>query len=313
MNDTARITHYAALLSALEIGIGGVLHALRIPFAGHILSLNQGVILSFAARLASSRRDAISWTSGISCVAGVLKALAPVGKRLTPMLAIVSQGFLFSLGIAIGGNNVIGTSLGMAMLSVWGFLQSCLVAYLLFGTPLFQAITKLWVGFAQSFSLPLEWGWLIIAFVVGTKVGIGVFLAARISLSKESFETKYLSTLEPTLERWKGKQPVFSSSLAGRPAVAAFKDLLNVWFLLALALSTGLLFLSDHVRSEDVWLYVLRPIAAGWLFFWLVRSFPRSWIQNAVRHFPLLSKSVSHLKKLGTHADSNLSGTIASE
>src|SRR5690606_26328753 len=109
----------AALLSSIEIGLGSILHGLRLPLAGHLLSLNQGFILTRATlEIEDSKSPAL-----ISATSAILKSLSPAGKKLTPMLALSVQGQLFNLGPLLLGNNPVGRSLGMILLCIWGFIQ----------------------------------------------------------------------------------------------------------------------------------------------------------------------------------------------
>src|SRR6185295_7221686 len=86
---------YATLLSLTEVGLGSVLHAMHIPFTGQLLSLNQIAVLSHATKMHPEKSAPLT----ISVVAALLKSLSPIGKRLTPMLALTMQGLLFTFGI----------------------------------------------------------------------------------------------------------------------------------------------------------------------------------------------------------------------
>ena len=77
--------HNAALLSGSEIGLGSVLHGLKIPFSGHFLSLNQGFILSRATIKSKNVKNSKFIPISISNISSLLKTLAPAGKKLTPL------------------------------------------------------------------------------------------------------------------------------------------------------------------------------------------------------------------------------------
>ncbi|MFP5459829.1 MAG: hypothetical protein ACLGG7_13920, partial [Bacteriovoracia bacterium] len=105
---TSEIGKNAATLSLIEVGLGSLLHGLKLPFSGHVLSLNQSFILTRATLTSGERRDA----AVISTTAAILKSLSPAGKKLTPMLAIAVQGQLYYLGLLVAGTGVIGQLLG---------------------------------------------------------------------------------------------------------------------------------------------------------------------------------------------------------
>ncbi len=92
------VTEYTVLLGCTEIGFGSIVHGLRIPMGGHALSVNQGIVLTLAAKKCSSGAEAAKYTNTISIYSSILKSLSPAGKKLTPMLALSCQGILFSFG-----------------------------------------------------------------------------------------------------------------------------------------------------------------------------------------------------------------------
>jgi len=248
---------FAALLTLSEVGLGSFLHAFHVPLAGHFLSLNQGVLLVFASRSPEAH------PAKVSLIASLLKSLSPAGKRLTPMLAISAQGALFSIGL-FAGRNSLGIAIGMALLSVWAFAQPLLLAHLIFGKELWDALLKIWTDFAQFLSVPVEWGVKALLAIVAIKATLAVALGLVAWWGGAEFEARYLSKLEslPRLAKPK-KDPL--------PAwKGAFKDLLSPWFLLSLAASCIYLWVSDRA----VWIYLLRPLAIGYLVFWGIRSFP---------------------------------------
>jgi hypothetical protein len=118
---------WAGTLALAEVGVGSFLHAAHIPMTGTMLSLNQALFLSRITRLNHDLPGARSLGFEISSVTALLKSFAPVGKRLTPMLAIGVQGLLFTAGTTIFGPTLIGVIAGSMLLAVWqvSWLQRC--------------------------------------------------------------------------------------------------------------------------------------------------------------------------------------------
>lgn len=248
---------YAALLTVTEVGLGSLLHAFHLPLSGQFLSLNQGVLLTFAAKNSSNRPARISF------LASLLKSLSPAGKRLTPMLAITAQGLLFSLGLLVG-RNALGIALGMALLSVWAFAQPLLLAHLIFGQALWDAIAKLWGEISAHLSLPLEWGVRFLIAVVAGKGVLAVGLGLTAWWSGTETESRYsqaMRSLPHLPRRERATVPAWRGAL---------RDLSSPWFLLSLVFS-GIYF---WMEGKEVWIYLLRPLAVGYLVFWAIRSFP---------------------------------------
>jgi hypothetical protein len=276
-NRDIEIGHEAGLLSLVELGLGSVLHAFRVPLAGHLLSLNQAFLLSRATLRTRARSAAFR----ISAVAGLLKSLSPAGKRLTPMLAISAQGALFSTGVAVCGTGVPGVCLGSALLSAWAFVQPLLVSYLVFGQSLFAVAQLLYDKTAELFSFPRADLLTVILALAAAKALLAACVAVAAASLPETLVSRYLSSLESAALRARDRATPRAED--GRTATrAALGDLMRPWFLVPFALNFVYLAASESRHATLVW-GLLRPLAAAYLAFVLVRtaSFSRAiqWLE----------------------------------
>lgn len=259
--DPVRIAGtYAGLLALAEVGVGSLLHAFRIPFTGYALSLNQVLVLSKASRDGGN-------AASISSIASILKSLSPMGKKLTPMLAIAMQGVLFQAGILLGGNTLPGRCLGACLSVCWGFSQPIALYYLIFGSVLFDAIFVY---------IPQDHFYALLGLCVGFKclLGIGTVIAEpRIS---PTWWDRWIKAKK--VEISKGKQASLLSI-----AIKSLKDLLMFPFLLSLAL-TGAYWYALEGPNAQFALYVLRSLALGYLVFFALRALPlyrlANWLEN---------------------------------
>lgn len=261
-NSAEPVVANAALLSTVEIGLGSALHAWNVPLAGHLLSLNQGFILC-RALLATGLK---SLPSEVSNVAAALKSLSPAGKKLTPMLALSVQGVGFSVGPWLFGINSIGLSVGMVLLSLWGFIQPLALAYLLFGQGPFQAAWRILETLEKSLGLPVTVA--VAVFVVAAKALAGIAVVVAAYRLPETAVSRYVNRMTEI-----GKQKRPSAPTTGHPAWLALRDLLNPLFLISLALTTVFFLWADSPRSTVVW-GLLRPVALGFLLFLGFRILP---------------------------------------
>jgi hypothetical protein len=277
------VARYAVAQALTEVGLGSVLHALRVPLTGHFLSLNQAAILTWAARTSPSRRDAVARASSVSTVAALAKSFSPAGKRFFPMMAIAIQGWLYSLGLAAGGVNALGAALGFVFLSIWPFAQPLLVAYLLFGTPWFEAWLKLWQKLSSALHLPVELGgWVLVTLFASYAAAAGS-LGIVVWRSGQTFEARYLSKLSKPAQRARTKKAESASAVRG-----AFRDLLHPWFIASTLLGVGAFLLSGQKTESVLALYVTRVLLLGFFFFWLLRAFQGAWLEPVLKRFPRL-------------------------
>lgn len=293
----------AGLLSVVEVGLGSLLHGLRVPFGGHFLSLNQGFLLSRAVIRRPEAPRTLPAT--ISNVAAVLKSLSPAGRKLTPMLAISAQGLLFSLGITLFGINPVGVIVGLLLLSVWAFLQPLLIYYLLYG----KALVEMGAYFLESLRKHLSVAegdlWLVAAAVVGLKALFALLVAwAAYRLPEgraRAYETK-LAGLGRA--RARGSAEPRPQGGFGRQAALALRDLCHPLFLLSLAVTALFFLYVESDRTRLVWV-LLRPVAVGFILFFVVRCFPfERWLRPETAFGRALGTALGSLRGSGPETPS---------
>lgn len=266
------VGHYGATLSLIEVGLGSLLHAFKVPFSGVLLSLNQGFILCRAAILSKDIPKNNWITYSISNVAAVLKSLSPAGKKLGPMLSLSMQGLLFNSGVVIFGVNPLGLCVGMALLSVWTFIQPLVTYYLFFGKELISAAEYLYDKTLPYHGLQAEsLLWIFIALVV-IKMLAAVILA--IVAWRTQGESIYGKNYEEGLIKLaKEKGVKLGSAPAGNSNAAwlAVKDLFRPLFLVSLLMTGLFLYFSQHAYAQIAW-YLMRPLAIGFIFFYISRT-----------------------------------------
>ena len=169
--DWQRIGRFGAAAGAIEISLGSVLNATKIPFRGVPMSIIQAVVLFFAGSKLT-RPWLVIWVSYISAA---LKTLSPAGNRFRPMIAIAMQGSLFGLWLRVLGWNMAGVTVGAMFVGIWAGLQGFIFQYLLLGNRLIDAYGELKLWFYENFgitivSLPLLVG--VYAITIGVLSGV---------------------------------------------------------------------------------------------------------------------------------------------
>lgn len=148
--EWTRLGLWGGASGGIEVGVGSVLHGLRIPLRGLALSSVQAGMLTLAsARLTRPAR--VAW---VALVAAGLKALSPGGSRVRPMVAIAMQGMLFGAGVQVLGWNATGLALGGLLVGAWAALQGFLLQYLLLGGELSTTYARLAEEFESWTRLP---------------------------------------------------------------------------------------------------------------------------------------------------------------
>lgn len=280
------VARYSAELTVMEVGLGSMLHAMHVPFRGQFLSMNQGFLLSRASFVAAqSRTDATRLTSQISLITACLKSLSPMGRRMTPMLAITVQGILFSLGQAIGGVSVLGHTLGITLISTWAFFQPILIGTLIGGMAFLNGLSVM-IQKVTPKAYP-DLGWAILGSTLGLIWALG-FLS--VLLSRKLTEDQW-SALQERLKR--------------EPRVAKNRFLklpFHPLWLVSLAVSYGFLIFGENGDSTSIWQW-MRPLAGFLAAILLIQLLQKvKFVDRVVRatekKFPQFSETLGTVSRI---------------
>jgi hypothetical protein len=262
IHEVELIGHYSASISIIEIGLGSLLHAASIPLSGHILSINQSAIMARASFISKSQSISLK----ISLISSILKSLSPAGKKLTPMLAILVQGCLFSIGLTFLGVNFLGLFLAVALSSLWAFIQPVILIYFLFGKTIIDVLNyfKKDFTFLTNIAPEVIIKLLLLSYILKLFIGY-IYSLYVIKMS----ETKFASLQSKMkIKESQRKRKNFKNQMLN-----AFFDLLQPIFIICFLLTALFLFHSEGSFVKVIWM-LLRPIALGLILFYIIRIYP---------------------------------------
>jgi ABC-type thiamin/hydroxymethylpyrimidine transport system permease subunit len=125
---------FGALWGALEISLGSILHALKIPLVGAFLAA-AGIMVALVGRLFVPRRGSILF---IGVIAMILKLFSIGSVVIGPMIAILFEALLAELVLSAFPRPSRPAFLLAGMLAVlWTLLHPFFTGWLLFGRDLF--------------------------------------------------------------------------------------------------------------------------------------------------------------------------------
>ncbi len=285
---------FAATLSLIEVGLGSFLHGFHVPFAGVFLSLNQGYLLVRAST--DDRVPPRSWIPyQISNVAAVLKSFSPAGKKLGPMLSLSMQGLLFNIGTFIFGETLFGLSVGMVLLSFWGFCQPVLTYYLFFGADLFRALEYMLEKSLPYHHLSVHDLTLLLIGLIIIKALLGVLL---VFFARNRKGIAFQKRLE---EIGLGKLQQ-GTHIRGPLFVLVLRDLFRPLFLASLLMTGLFLYFTESEKAEIFWM-MMRPVGIAFIFFYFSRTVTlERWLSHLEggrgRSFALAAKkALSKIKR----------------
>ena len=172
LDEAVAITRLTALWGLTEAGLGGVVHALRIPFTGIVVGSTAIILITLIAQYAHKRPGPL-----LRAMAVVLLIKATVSPH-TPIPAFAAVAFQGSMAAVLfrflPGIRLPALLLGMLAL-MEGVVQKFLVMTLLYGTSVWDTINVIGTRLLREVGLSQgNWNashWLIALFVVYYGVG----------------------------------------------------------------------------------------------------------------------------------------------
>lgn len=180
-SSSPAVARLTALWALAEVGLGGALHAFRLPLTGLLVGSSAVVLLSLIAHAARRdgrpiRRTLLTATAVVLGVKAAASPHAPVGAYL----AVAFQGGLAALVLPVVGQTVGPLVLGVVALAE-SAVQRVLVMTLLFGAAFWDAVDALvalavrqigpLVGIADGPASASVW---LVGVYVGVHVAMGV-------------------------------------------------------------------------------------------------------------------------------------------
>lgn len=317
---------WAGTLAATEVGLGSVLHGLHIPLAGTMLSLNQAAFLTRATRQESDCKTVRTLPFEISSITAVLKSFSPIGKKLTPMLAITTQGALFTAAIYLCGANLFGAMIGSALLATWGIVQPVALGSFMFWALSETDQTKIISSWQK---MTAEVPFLNSENIV---IAISVFLMLKCSLAlviaaatwkigpeeKSSWFASWVGRLTLAAAA-KGPLPVTTTSKLSptvsrnqkseNPLLQALGDLKNPLVLLSLVLLAGLALLVESTLVDTFWM-TMRAVGAAYVTYVVLRWLPwDGFLSGNSSSQKSLRAAVKQLQSLSSRTPNNSNTT----
>ena len=171
------IAKLTALWGVSESGLGGLLHALKIPFSGLLLGSFAVIIVTFIALNTDKKFKTILQATLLVIL---IKAIASPHSPITAYVAVLFQGFIGALIYQIFGVYKISAIMFGVLALLESALQKLLMMVLVFGANIWVAFQEFFAGIAKQFQiksleeipLVLVSGYVFIYFIVGIIAGL---------------------------------------------------------------------------------------------------------------------------------------------
>lgn len=268
-----------ALWALSESSVGGILHALKIPFRGMFISVIAIVIIGMIAQFAQRPFQIIKSTVSVLMV----KALISPHTPAPAYLAVFLQGIFGQLYFSVKGFRLMSALLLGTTVALINGLQRIIGLTLIYGQNLWQTIddffvfvNREWVNHLVGEDISLSY-WLIVVYVaihllIGLAAGLLAFYLPKKVESKmhdivviQSFETHQQPRTSKRKRKWMKS-----------PAVVIF-----VFALMALALS----YLYPSTEAFDatgILIMLFRSLIILFLWFVVLGPFLNKYVNSII-------------------------------
>lgn len=266
--DAERIGAFAGVSGLVEVGLGSMLHAYRVPLAGHALAYLQNLLLVTFGKALHGRG-----LVRIAFIGAALKAFSPAGGALRPMVFIFLQGSLFALPVRLLGWNIAAVLLGSVLMAWLTLVFSLAVDYVLFGSEIFTAYAGVVAAAARFLSAGDASLWQAISVLLGIKaaLAIGVGLATFYG-DPQPLVTRLGRMGKVVAPVGASSEPARAPSRFWTRAVGALRDVARPRFFLLFLVSVLLLVFFTGMSRGDLLALVLRGVCLSYLGFLVIRS-----------------------------------------
>ncbi len=245
-----------AMWAVSESGLGGLLHAIKVPFSGLFLGGFAIIIITYLASVNSNRFSAI-----LQATLLVVLIKAIVSPHSPPMayVAVLFQGILgASIYGLIGINRLSAIGFGAIALLESAF-QKILTLTIIFGMGLWESVQQFFEGMQNK--LQADWiadlPWLflvaygILYFIVGALVGnFAVTIPKKVKKHAEDLNIEYMEAVVAVLPSRKRKRT-------------------RIWLIIGLLLFSTVVFIISGSQKQAL-VIVLRTFAVIVFFLYLI-------------------------------------------
>lgn len=283
MANPQAVLRLTALWAVVESGLGGVLHAFRLPLTGLVIGGTAVILITLIAHFSEKPREILRATIIVLIIKALVSPHSPIGAYIAVSFQGVLGWLLYSLA-----RPRYATSLPFALLAmVESAIQKLLMLVLFFGKPLWTAVDSWgeWVierYFPSQIDEGLSLSWTLVGGYVGVYV-IGGMLIGLLAARVPKAIAAHLEELAAQPSSFSMDNIYTDESPAPNKKGSKKQRRLLWWIGIAFALGASIYFgAAENNALISALLYLVRTlsIVAVWYFLigpWLAKLF-RKWL-----------------------------------
>lgn len=183
---------FGALWGIIEISLGTILHASKIPFRGTALTIIAVVLITTSRSFINYKGSMIL----ISTVAATLKLIMLPGFNITPFIAILMQGIIAEIVFTFFSYQLISSLLAGSFIMLYTLIHSLLMQGIFFGLGIYNVYIEIMNSIGKAINYEGQMSLILIPVIVFiyilTGAGAGWFGYLTANRTKEILQESLL-------------------------------------------------------------------------------------------------------------------------
>ncbi|HSL90671.1 MAG TPA: hypothetical protein VK870_15310 [Ignavibacteriaceae bacterium] len=170
-NELITTALFGALWGVIEVFLGTILHASKIPFRGTALTIIAVVLITTSRSFINYKGSMIA----ISAVAATLKLITLPGFNITPFIAIIMQGIIAEIVFSFINYNFITSLFAGSSIMLYTLIHSLIMQGIFFGLGIYNVYIDLLnsIGKAINYDGQLSLVLIPVIFLLYILIGVG--------------------------------------------------------------------------------------------------------------------------------------------
>ncbi|HOJ17967.1 MAG: hypothetical protein GX452_01165 [Ignavibacteriales bacterium] len=160
---------FAGLWGVVEVTIGTILHASRIPFRGSLLTI-VAIILITTSRFFINYKGSIL---ALCSVAATIKLITLPGFNITPFIAIMMEGIIGEIVFSIMKYNLLSSVLAGSLIMIYTLLHSLFMQGVFFGLGIYNVYIDLMNSIGRGLNYEGEISYIMIPLIIIAYIIVG--------------------------------------------------------------------------------------------------------------------------------------------
>jgi len=168
-NEFISTALFGALWGLIEISLGTILHASKIPFRGTVLTIIAVVIITISRSFINYKGS----MTAISSVAATLKLITLPGFNITPFIAIMMQGIIAEIVFSFFTYSFISSLLTGSLILLYTLIHSLIMQGIFFGFGIYNVYLEILNSIGKAINYEGEMSLILIPLIVFLYIFIG--------------------------------------------------------------------------------------------------------------------------------------------